>query len=370
MCYRIIFLLCCFLFASMNASLAQNLAWEKLSPKIYDRLSNVYFLNADTGFVGGNDIYRTTDGGATWKTVYEPASSVENYVTDFWFFDDLHGLATAMSDENYLLETIDGGESWIKRSYESGNLDGPIDIEFFTPDTGCIITHKGGFVRTVDGGRTWKVVAPSPFHDAFYLKSVQTVNARTGYVSGAGQHLYQTNDAGYSWQAYALPLRPSYDRAFVRSLQFFSSDTGVMLIDHGDLQITTDGAQSWKRLDSLTSEAREAHFLTPDSGYVFTYGSPSRLDARVSFTKNRCENWDKLGERGAESAVFFVNHAVSYAVDIGGRIVKTTDGWRTQEEVGNPVALDVFGGHFLSDAVGVLAAQGLRLYRTEDEGEN
>jgi hypothetical protein len=64
---------------------------------------------------GASFLYRTTDSGATWTTVFEDASGGAP-ITDLGFTDATHGVAVLQSQPSVLLRTSDGGATWTKAS--------------------------------------------------------------------------------------------------------------------------------------------------------------------------------------------------------------------------------------------------------------
>jgi photosystem II stability/assembly factor-like uncharacterized protein len=62
---------------------------------------------------GASFLYRTTDAGATWTTVFEDGSGGAP-ITDLGFTDATHGVAVLGTQPSVLLTTTDGGATWKK----------------------------------------------------------------------------------------------------------------------------------------------------------------------------------------------------------------------------------------------------------------
>jgi photosystem II stability/assembly factor-like uncharacterized protein len=62
---------------------------------------------------GASFLYRTTDAGATWTTVFEDGSGGAP-ITDLGFTDATHGIAVLGTQPSVLLTTTDGGATWKK----------------------------------------------------------------------------------------------------------------------------------------------------------------------------------------------------------------------------------------------------------------
>jgi photosystem II stability/assembly factor-like uncharacterized protein len=77
-------------------------------------LATLYFINPDTGFVGGNNvILKTNDGGNTWLNLSCPV-----YIKSMHFFDINHGCIVG---NGKLLKTTDGGNTWNYMHSETTN---------------------------------------------------------------------------------------------------------------------------------------------------------------------------------------------------------------------------------------------------------
>lgn len=74
------------------------------------------------GSYGYLELYRSTNSGATWDTIYVPDTIAGSRVSDYDFYDENYGVVVLNVDfgsEYILYSTIDAGETWI----HCGNLD-------------------------------------------------------------------------------------------------------------------------------------------------------------------------------------------------------------------------------------------------------
>jgi photosystem II stability/assembly factor-like uncharacterized protein len=112
--------------------------------------------------------------------------------------------------------------------------------------------HDGTYVRTLDGGRTWKS-AVMPGADALQFRDVEGVSADTAYLLAAGpgerSRIYKTTDGGRTWQLQFLNRDSS---AFYDCFAFWDAGRGVAVSDavNGRLIIirTADGGAHWERV--------------------------------------------------------------------------------------------------------------------------
>ncbi len=196
---------------------------------------------------GGYAILATTDGGKTWRPVYQTTAAAVVPGGQLWGFENgADGWAVgSTTDPAALLRTVDGGASWsvagrvpVGDATSAGFVDpshgwvaGPAGADV-TADGGAswtalalpkgttvgamgFATQQNGWLMpastkaqpsprlliTADGGRTWTRTSAGPF------TSVAFATARLGWAIGGGAgghvHLLATTDGGYAWQAVA-----------------------------------------------------------------------------------------------------------------------------------------------------------------------
>jgi photosystem II stability/assembly factor-like uncharacterized protein len=127
----------------------------------------------------GADLVRSTDGGETWSPVKTPPEGkLAAPVMRLY-----KGIGYWMTDKG-LFTSKDRGETWAK----SADVDAVFGPWFGKDVSHMIVVGKAGFSESLDGGKTWKVVAPlpaefnvarvgpnyawDPVHDVFYASSM------------------------------------------------------------------------------------------------------------------------------------------------------------------------------------------------------
>lgn len=185
-------------------------------------------------------IYRTDDGGTTWKLVYINRDP-KGFLDAIAFFDEDHGLALGdpIDGRFLMLETGDGGKTWAQAPPESR----PVALEgegAFAASGTCLIARPGDRAwlatggakarsgragRSIDRGRTWAfqdtpVPAPNPASGLF---SIAFLNDRRGVAVGgdyqapekAGPVSTVSDDGGKTWRLPAGPGPRGYRSAVV-----------------------------------------------------------------------------------------------------------------------------------------------------------
>lgn len=165
-------------------------------------LTDLYFSSPDTGFVfGGTDaniqlahakILRTTDGGATWTTVYESSRPFE-IIWKAHFPVPGTAYATLLSYapntlERFVVKSTDGGLNWTELPLVN-NGSKSFGIGFLDADTGWVGCEQSIY-ETKDGGATW-----SAKNVGQYVNKIRVINTPEQKVAyGIGVRIYKMTE--------------------------------------------------------------------------------------------------------------------------------------------------------------------------------
>ena len=207
----------------------------------------------------------TTDGGQTWKAAVVPGAETLQFRDVFGVSDKIAYLMSIGDNTTdfRIYKTVDGGATW-KIEFTNQTTNAFYDcFAFWTPNRG--ITHSdsvnGVFpdIRTTDG-MTWQSISnnmpPALTGEASFAASgtcITTQDQTNAWIATGGSstaRILATRDGGNSWNAYDTPLVSSPSAGAV-SVAFRDSRNGI--VGGGDLASNTaadtatsnDGGKTW-----------------------------------------------------------------------------------------------------------------------------
>jgi len=288
-------------------------SWQNMNPPATDWLYNVDFINETTGFVTGNNgvLLKTSDAGLTWTLI---PTGTTNRIVDVDFSDELNGCAAAWNGT--LLRTTDGGNSWSIISIPSTtNLQ---SVQFVDANTGFAV--GGVILKTTDGGMTWSSVY-SDSGSFFYLVHVNP-NGQ-GYAVGASGVFAKTSNMGSTWQI-QTPLGNG---------NIFCGDhtaTGeAYLFGEKNIHKSINGGNSWTVIknEAPGGNVNDIQFAADNTGWAVSSAIGGNNNGGIARTTDGGRTWNILqtASSGGWYAVDFPTSQTGYALGTS-LLAKTTNG--------------------------------------------
>jgi photosystem II stability/assembly factor-like uncharacterized protein len=315
-------------------------------------VSSVSFANDLDGYAVGavGGLATTTDGGVTWQ--------VRSSITPAGGFPLLSVLAFPNASQGWaiggqsIFATSDGGATWSSQTVNA-NLAG---LSFPDATNGWAVGATGGasvILHTTDGGQSWQSHElgkglPSGFRGN---EVVDFIDASHGWVTGASSEsrwvghpiVGRTTDGGADWRF--SELRHALNVAM--AVSFVDDQHGwVVCAPYNDMRApstiyrTTDGGLTWKLQDTTKRRItlRDVDFVDRLHGWAVGQNTGSRGACFVLSTTNGGRTWSarKLPVPGYYSAgqqVVFVDRLHGWIAN-DKLIYATTDGgrhWRAQK---------------------------------------
>jgi photosystem II stability/assembly factor-like uncharacterized protein len=300
-----------------------NAQWRPFNLGTNNALSSVFFTSADTGYIVGEGIYKTTDGGTSWTS----ADSV------FWPMINQYTAIPGSTNAVY----------------------------FANADTGVIVCNGGEYLRTTNKGVTWNLywLSTLPNFTEIQLKSVFFADTKNGYAVGgfrgipgifpSMESILKTSDGGITWTALTTPKT-----TMLKSVYFTSASTGYAVGDSGLIIKTTDGGTTWDTLSSKTKQFLMSVFFTDaNNGFISGYAGVllKTTDAGASWSYINTYTYMDI------DAIYFPTATTGYAIgtEFG---FKTTDGGNTWSWAGDSLSFVTYNSVFFTSAnVGYVVGQ-------------
>jgi photosystem II stability/assembly factor-like uncharacterized protein len=257
-------------YQSQEGGVGYQVTWLK-------SFGSTYYLGA----LGTPYIYRSSDGGTSWKWFTKVPSTAVVMVTETRWLD--------FTDSGQALESTNGGQAF-----------GPFvtDLKATPPVRASFVNDALGYVvagsvvqRTTDGGAHWTVlstpwtasVTPSP--GSIPMPTTVNLSAPSSSVVWAlvaGQHLFRSTDQGNSWQPRNMPQFTGGGTAAPLITFADDQDGWVFFVESSDctsqlasptrrqvqqgVQVyrTNDGARTWTVVDTAVNGQVSARGLPLD----------------------------------------------------------------------------------------------------------
>jgi photosystem II stability/assembly factor-like uncharacterized protein len=341
-------------FATLNAAIAQEVAWKKLTTEPYaGKQDDITFVDENTGWYvnGYGKIFHTTDGGTTWEKQVEQKGTFYRTIA---FVDKNIGFAGTVGTDYFpnvtdtipLYGTKDGGKSWKPVTYKGPYVKGlcAMDIvkeQYINHGKIDYKTHIFGVGRvgspanimiSHDGGETW--TSHSMNNDCKMLFDIKMFNKKEGFVCAATDEditksnalILKTSDGGTTWQKVYQSTRP-YETTW--KVSFPTKDIGYVTIQSYNPDITvkqqrvaktSDGGKTWTEINLIEdATAREfgIGFIDENHGFVGTMNSGFE-------TKDGGQTWQKidLGRACNKIRIYRDENKKSYGYAIGVNVFK------------------------------------------------
>ncbi len=220
-------------FGNGNLSNDDNWIAQEYSIGSTDQLGVFDFTDANNGWHtgSGRDLFRTTNGGKSWKIISNlslPGSDTLHRAINF----KSQQVGYAGTQNGKFAKTTNGGKSW---TYYDGT-DGLFAVNFYDLNTGMFAGNNGVLVRTTNGCAT-TTITNHPSGENF--NKVQCTNATDVWVSSYSQ-LFYSPDGGASWQSKLPP-----GASGVSDFCFINDNTGWVLSNGNLVHSTTDKGNTW-----------------------------------------------------------------------------------------------------------------------------
>ena len=258
----------CLILLSVQFLTAQKPSVEVLTTGTNTSLRGLSVVNDNVVWVSGSagTVAKSSNGGKNWKWMTVKGFEKTEF-RDIEAFDASTAIIMGIGEPAYILKTTDGGDTW-KVVYENKTKGMFLDaMDFFNNQQGMVvgdpINNKVFLAATSDGGDTWKELEDlRPIADsgeAFFAASGTNIkvfeNKKIFIVSGGIRSRLFTESGVID-----LPIIQGKETTGANSIDVYDNGNGKgskqMVIVGGDFKadsssekncfITTDGGKTWK----------------------------------------------------------------------------------------------------------------------------
>ncbi len=228
-------------------------------------------------------VYKTTDGGKTWKRtlfvnnqtgcsdlVMEPGNPNVFYAGTWRLIRTPHSLESG-GDGSGLWKSTDGGETWMNVSAKKGlpkGVWGIVGVAIAPSNTDkiyCILENeKGGLYSSSDGGETWALQSSDNNirQRAWYYTKVfvDPKNENKVYCPNVGFMI--STDGGKTFRGISTPHGDHHD------LWIDPEDGNRMIVaDDGGAQVSFDGSANWSTY--LNQPTAQIYRVSTDNSFPY-----------------------------------------------------------------------------------------------------
>ncbi len=325
------------LYSQIDSKLFNQMRWRLIGPFRGGRVlavagvpgnPRVYYFGAAAG-----GVWKTTDGGESWVPIFDdqPVSSIGALAVAPTNPDIVYvgtGEACIRNDISYgdgIYKSTDGGKTWKNVGLKDTRHIGRVLVHPKNPDVVYVaaLGHaygpnpERGIFRSTDGGRTWQKILykdektggidisfapgnPQVLFAALWEASRSPYSMTSG---GPGSGLYKSTDGGDSWQrieGHGLP-EGTLGRIGVSVSPADPNRVYAMIetAKENALYRSDDGGENWKMVNNHPRWVRPWYYnhvladpRSPDTVYVLDLAAYRSTDGGKNFSDLRAQHGD------------------------------------------------------------------------------
>jgi len=295
----------------LDSDLWKAYAWREIGPYRGGRSAAVAGIPGDrsTYYFGatGGGVWKTTDGGRTWKNVSDGffGGSIGAVAVSEWDHNVVYAgggevtLRGNLSPGSGMWKSTDGGQTWKQSGLADAQHIPRIRIHPKNPDLvyAAVLGHAfganamRGVYRSKDGGATWQRVLFVNEHAGAVDLAMDPVNPRVLYAGfwrvvrtpyslesgGEGSSLWKSTDGGDTWTE--LTRKPGLPKGTLGIIGITISPTDhqnlYALVEAADGGVfrSTDGGATWKKTNDERDLRQRAWY------YSRIFADPADVEA-------------------------------------------------------------------------------------------
>jgi photosystem II stability/assembly factor-like uncharacterized protein len=313
--------------------------------RVHPRNSDIAYVCALGHMSGPNPergVYQTTDGGATWKQIFTrgPQAGCVDLILDpsnanvlyagFWQVVRTPWSLESGGPGSGLFKSTDGGATWKEIGHNAGapkGLQGKIGVAVspVNPDRvwAIIEADDGGVFRSENGGNTWTRVNEQRMlrQRAWYYSRIYADPQRLNTVYVLNTGFYRSDDGGRTYTGIPVPHGDNHD------LWIAPNDYQRMVqANDGGANVSINAGRTWTQQNQPTAQF---YRVSLDNDFPYHIYGAQQDNTTIKIASR--SNYGVIGERdwydvgGGESgwlAADPLNSNIIYAGSYGGLLTR------------------------------------------------
>jgi photosystem II stability/assembly factor-like uncharacterized protein len=264
----------------------------------------------------GEGIYKTMDGGKTWKLMgLEKTRNLHRIIIDPNNPDVVYAAAIGNPYDEHpergVYKTTDGGQTWNRILY-TNDTSGCAELVMDPSNPNKLIANMwqhrrtpwsmksggpgSGLYITVDGGKNWKKLGkedglPAGNYGRIGLDFARSMPSRVyAMVEATKNGLYKSDDGGFTWQLVNSDPQWVTNRPFYfQDLRVDTKNENRIYSIHDVIDISEDGGKTFRTLIPYSGIHPDHHawWIHPDDPNFILEGN----DGGIGLSRDRGESW-------------------------------------------------------------------------------
>lgn len=304
---------------SFSSIYSENLGGWETNPSsnsggqsFYDITIAVNPSNADEIFVGGVNLYKSTNGGSSFScsAYWLDGSSYEYAHADYHAIEYLNSTTLFIGNDGGIFKSSNNGSSWTDISNNLGIAQvAKMGCSATNPD--LIMTGMQDNGTNKLDGSTWSIVYGGDGCEAL----VDPTNDNIVYASYVYGAIYKSTNGGSSWTS--IKATSSEQGAWITPYVMDPNDHNTLYAGYENVYKTTNAGSSWSKIGTATgsgqiSELEVAPSNTSYIYYIKEYWNGSSMSYTVGKTTNGGASWSSIGSGLPLSSAAPTSIAISY----------------------------------------------------------
>jgi photosystem II stability/assembly factor-like uncharacterized protein len=359
----------------VNSSLVSGLKFRSIGPAFASGRISDFAVNPDNHSeyyvaVSSGNVWKTTNKGITFKPVFENYGSYStgcitmdpNNHNVVWLGTGENNHQRALGYGDGVYKTTDGGKTWKNMGLEESRQIGKIVVDprnsnvVYVAAEGSAWGPGGdrGLYKTTDGGKTWNKVLEISKHtgvndivmdprnpDVLYAASEQRRrHVHTKIGGGPETAIYKSTDAGENWRELEQGLPKGHIGGIGLAISPVNPDVIYAIMqgneEEGGFFRSNDRGESWTKMSKHHSSAQYYNEIIADPQDVNKVYS---METVSKVTTDGGKTWERVGlkEKHVDDHAMWINpdNTDHYMIGSDGGIYITYDDAENYYHVSN-----------------------------------